>query len=224
VWDAATTTIVTELGFDAVATSSAAVVRTLGTEDGEKADRDLVLAHLATITAATDLPVTADMERGYGLSPTELVDRLLTAGAVGCNLEDTDHADKSLRDPVEQADFLAAVKQAGRDQGVDIVVNARIDTFLGRKGTGDDPLADGIARATAYRAAGADCVYPITLADPSAIAQFVEACEVVNIYASAAAPSLAELRAAGVRRISVGSHLHQHAMAAFREGAAELLR
>jgi 2-methylisocitrate lyase-like PEP mutase family enzyme len=223
VWDAPTARIVTDLGFDAVATSSAAMVRALGSEDGEHADPELVFGHLATITAATDLPVSADMERGYGLPPAEFVRRLLDAGAVGCNIEDTDHADRSLRDPREQADFLAAVKQAGRDQGVDIVVNARTDTFLGRAGTGADPLADGLARATAYRAAGADSVYPITLADLGAIRQFVDACEVVNVYASAAAPPLAELRAANVRRISVGSSLHQQAMAAFRAGAAALL-
>ena len=122
------------------------------------------------------MPVTADCEAGYGLGPDAFVAGLLDAGAVGCNLEDTDHATGALRDPGEQAAFLAAVKDAGRAAGVDVVLNARVDVHV-RGGT----LEDGLVRARAYREAGADCVYPIFCHEEEGIAAYVEAVGVINV-------------------------------------------
>jgi 2-methylisocitrate lyase-like PEP mutase family enzyme len=175
---------------------------------------------VARVAAAVSVPVTADLEAGYGLPAGELVERLHAAGAVGCNLEDTDHHGPDVLVPaVTHAARVAAVKGAG-----DVVVNARVDVFARRIGTPEEQLAAGTDRARRYLDAGADCVYPITLADEAAIASFVEAVEgPVNILARPGAPDVATLARLGVARISVGSGLFRTAMGAAR-AAAEALR
>ena len=154
-WDAASAKALVA-DAPALATTSVGLAQSLGYEDGGHIPAEEAFAALARIVAAVDVAVTADCEAGYGLEPDAFVAGLLGAGAVGCNLEDTDHATGALRDPGEQAAFLAAVKEAGRNAGVDIVLNARVDVHV-RGGT----LEDGLVRARAYREAGADCVYPI---------------------------------------------------------------
>jgi 2-methylisocitrate lyase-like PEP mutase family enzyme len=164
------------------------------------------------------VPVTADIEAGYGLAPAELVERLVGAGAVGCNLEDTDHANGGLVDRSRQADFLAAVKDAGRNAGVDVVVNARVDVA-------PDAMDDGIERALAYVAAGADCVYPIRLADEASIARFVKAVAApVNVMVSPSAPSLARLHQLGVARVSLAGGLFRVAQKAIAEHLQALVQ
>jgi 2-methylisocitrate lyase-like PEP mutase family enzyme len=195
----------------------------VGSEDGEQLSPDAAFAHVATITAATELPATADMESGYQLEPAEFVERLVRAGAVGCNFEDTSHHSvEPLVDAQTQAEQIAALKAAGRDIGVDIVVNARADIFARRVGDFDEQVSEGLRRARMYREAGADCIYPILLTDREVIASFVETVGVVNIMSLPDAPSLPELRALGVRRVSVGSQLHRVALDAFRASASEL--
>ncbi|HEU4658864.1 MAG TPA: isocitrate lyase/phosphoenolpyruvate mutase family protein [Capillimicrobium sp.] len=191
-------------GAVAVATSSAAVARALGSEDHEAMRGAEMLAAVARIREAVgdDVPVTADMEAGYGLSPEALVEGLLRAGAVGCNLEDTDHDRGGLRAVAEQVEWLTLVKAAGRAAGVDLVVNARVDVHLH-----DGTVEEGLERARAYRAAGADCVYPI-LAPLDALGAYVEAAEVVNALATLPdGPAVAELRALGVARVTFGGGL-----------------
>src|SRR5213593_1564537 len=124
-WDAATAHAVVDAGFPVVATTSAGVSGALGWADGEATPADEMFAAIARIARVVDVPVTADIEAGYGLSPEEIVRRLLAAGAVGCNLEDSDHAaGKTLRDAATQTHRLAAFKQAATAAGVDIVLNA----------------------------------------------------------------------------------------------------
>lgn len=214
VWDAGTARIVEQAGFPAVATSSAAVAEARGSADHEAMPADTAFAAVAEITRAVAIPVTADMESGYGLAPADFVARLLQAGAVGCNFEDSDHAQPGqLRDADEQAQRIAALRAAG-----DIVVNARVDTFLLQIGSPAEQLAEGIRRARLYLDAGADCVYPIGLADEDVVAEFVQAVAApVNILARPGAPSLDRLRGLGVRRISVGSGFYRQAMKAFTE-------
>src|SRR6476661_2497852 len=149
-WDAASAKALAD-GVPAIATTSVGVAETLGYADGGHVPAAEAFAALARITAAVAVPVTHDSEAGYGLDPDTFVDGLLAAGGVGCNLEDTDHATGGLRDSGEQARFLAAVRAAAGDR---VVINARVDVHL-RGGT----LEDGLERARAYRAAGADCVY-----------------------------------------------------------------
>jgi 2-methylisocitrate lyase-like PEP mutase family enzyme len=207
-WDAASAKALGE-GAAAVATTSVGVAEALGYADGGHLPADEAFAALARIVAAVDVPVTADCEAGYGLEPDAFVEGLLAAGAVGCNLEDTDHATRGLRGPGEQAEYLAAVKAAGRAAGVDLVLNARVDVHV-RGGT----LDEGLVRAVAYRDAGADCVYPIFCHDEAGIAAYVEAAAVVNVHLHPDAPDLARMAELGVARASYGGSLFRAAMKA----------
>ncbi|MEZ7129984.1 isocitrate lyase/phosphoenolpyruvate mutase family protein [Nonomuraea sp. AD125B] len=208
VWDAASARAVQEAGFPAVATGSAAVARVLGHEDGERVPVDEMMSAVARIARAVDVPVTADVERGYGLKPAELAERLLAAGAAGCNLEDSDPRTGELIDPGEQADFLAEVRAAA---GQALVINARVDTYL----HGSTSRKQALARAERYLEAGADCVYPIMLADEDEIRALVTALggRPVNVLFRPGAPSLARLAELGVARVSFGAGLHRLAHA-----------
>jgi 2-methylisocitrate lyase-like PEP mutase family enzyme len=170
-----------------------------------------MLAAVTRIAAAVDVPVTADLEDALGLGPDELAEGLRVAGVVGCNLEDSDHRGGGLRDVGEQAAYLAAVRAAAPD----LVLNARVDVHL-RGGS----LDDGLARARAYREAGADCVYPISCLDEPGIAAYVEAAGVVNVHLGPTAPPLARLAALGVARASFGTSLFRVALEAAAQAAA----
>jgi 2-methylisocitrate lyase-like PEP mutase family enzyme len=220
-WDVASARRFAVAGAPAVGTSSAAVARSLGSEDGERMTAGEMLDAVDRMARAVDVPVSADLEAGYGLDATALVAGLLGAGAVGCNLEDTDHARWGLRDVGDQAAWLTEVKLAGREAGVDLVLNARIDVHL-RGAT----LEEGLERARAYRTAGADCVYPIGVRSEDAIAAYVAAGQRVNVLALPDGPPLARLRALGVVRVSFGAGLAELALAAaelaWREFAAQV--
>ncbi|MET9745390.1 isocitrate lyase/PEP mutase family protein [Streptomyces ardesiacus] len=212
-WDAASARVFAAAGFPALATPSAGVAASLGYADGAT-PADEMFAAVARIARAVDVPVSADVEDGYGLAPEELVERLLDAGAVGCNLEDS--ADGVLKDPAEHAEWLAAVRAAAGDR---LFLNARIDTFL--RGV-DDPGA-AVGRAAAYVAAGADCVYPI--AAPVAVLPLLRAGiqGPVNVLARPGeGPSPAELGGLGATRITFGPGLQRAAERAVREQAAGL--
>lgn len=214
VWDAASAMLVEAAGFGAVATSSKAVAEALGYADGESTPVGEMLDAVARIVRVVSLPVTADLERGYGLSPAELVERIVATGAVGCNLEDSDPGTGELIDPDRHAEFLVAVREAARDHRVDLVINARIDTHLGGAGTPGERLEETVRRARRYLAAGVDCVYPIAVADPAVIGELVKLIDgPVNALYPAVRPatSIASLADLGVARISFGSDLHRSA-------------
>ncbi|HVW41510.1 MAG TPA: isocitrate lyase/phosphoenolpyruvate mutase family protein [Amycolatopsis sp.] len=202
-WDADTARLVEEAGFPAVATSSVAVAAALGYPDGEQAPVEEMFAAAARIARAVSVPVTVDCESGYGLPPREFVDRLLATGAVGCNLEDTDHAAGALRPASEQAGRLAAVREAAGDG---LVVNARIDVFL-RAEDQRSVLPEAIARARAYLDAGADCVYPILVRSPDVLADFVDAVRPAAVNGNRLPDT--DLAGLGVARISLGGGLWQ---------------
>src|ERR1041385_1311854 len=130
-WDVATARAVVAAGFPVVATSSGAVAAALGYEDHEGAPAEEMLAAAARIARGVDVPVTVDAEAGYGMEPAALVAALRDAGAAGCNLEDTDHATETRRDPGGHAEWLRAVRQAAEAEGYPLVLNARVDVFLG---------------------------------------------------------------------------------------------
>src|SRR3954451_3077337 len=130
-WDVATPGAVVAARFPVVATTSAGVAATLGYEDHEGAPADAMLAAAARIARGVEVPVTVDAEAGYGMEPAELVAALRSAGAAGCNLEDTDHAAGSLRDSGRHAEWLTAVRQAASQDGYPLVINARVDVFFG---------------------------------------------------------------------------------------------
>jgi 2-methylisocitrate lyase-like PEP mutase family enzyme len=223
VWDAATALLIEQVGFPAVATSSAAVAAVLGFEDDDSMEADVAFAAVSRISQAVTVPVSADIEAGYGLAPEALVEKLLGAGAAGCNLEDTDHRNRGALVPQHvQAARIAAVKEAARRQGVDIVVNARVDTYLHQLGSPDEQLREAIRRGAAYREAGADCVYPIGARDERHHKALVAGLEVINVLAGAEAPTVERLAEMGVARISLGSGLFRLALKKVREEAMRL--
>jgi 2-methylisocitrate lyase-like PEP mutase family enzyme len=228
-WDVATARAVVAAGFPVVATTSGGVAATLGYDDHEGAPADAMLAAAARIASGVEVPVTVDAEAGYGMEPAELVAALRSAGAAGCNLEDTDHSTGSLRDPDRHAEWLSAVRQAASADGYPLVINARVDVFLGPflagagPGTQDGLVPDALQRANAYLEAGVDCVYPILLWEPDALRRFIsEARGPVNVLRLPQLPSLAELAALGVARVSWGLLLHQEAMARFQDQLGSL--
>ncbi|TAM57271.1 MAG: isocitrate lyase/phosphoenolpyruvate mutase family protein [Chloroflexota bacterium] len=209
VWDAATARAVEAAGFAAVATSSSAVAATLGYEDGERAPAEEMFAAAARVTQAVQLPVTLDAEAGYGLPAGELVRRLLAVGAVGCNLEDSDHRAGGLRAAEAQAAWLAEVRSAADAAGVPLVINARVDVHLRAAGPPESRLGEAVRRGRAYLAAGADCVYPIMVGDELTIGGLVDGIGgAVNILFRPGGPSLARLAELGVARVSYGGGTH----------------
>src|SRR6478735_40822 len=201
-WDVATARAVVAAGFPVVATTSAGVAAAIGYEDHERAPADEMLAAAARIARGVEVPVTVDAEAGYGMQPAELVAALRSAGAAGCNLEDTDHTAGGLRDPDRHAEWLRAVRQAASADGYRLVINARVDVFLGPflggagPGTQEALVPEAVSRANASLEAGADCVYPITRWEPDALRRFTSGVSGhVNVVRLPQAPSLAELSA-----------------------------
>jgi 2-methylisocitrate lyase-like PEP mutase family enzyme len=228
-WDVATARAVVAAGFPVVATTSGGVAVTLGYEDHEGAPADEMLAAAARIARSVEVPVTVDAEAGYGMEPAELVAALRATGAAGCNLEDSDHAAGELRDAERHAGWLAAVRRAAAEAGYPLVVNARVDVFLGGflagagPGTQAELVPEALRRANAYLEAGADCVYPIALWEADALRRFVaEVGGPVNITRLPTAPPVAELAALGVARVSWATLLYRDAMARFADQLASL--
>jgi 2-methylisocitrate lyase-like PEP mutase family enzyme len=213
-WDAASARVLVEAGFPALATPSAGIAVCLGYEDGAT-PADEMFAAVARIARAVDVPVSADLEDGYGLAPKELVERLLETGAVGCNLEDSSGG--VLKDPREHADWLAEVRTAAGDG---LFVNARVDTFS----HGDADPERAIERAALYVAAGADCIYPIG-APADVLPLLRSGIEgPLNAFAKLDGEDLspAELGELGATRITFGPWLQRRAYRALREIAAPL--
>jgi 2-methylisocitrate lyase-like PEP mutase family enzyme len=226
-WDVATAKAVVAAGFPVVATTSAGVAGALGYEDHEGAPGEEMLAAAARIARGVDVPVTVDAEAGYGMAPGEVVAALRSAGAAGCNLEDSDHVAGRLRDVDAHAEWLRAVRQAASDDGYPLVLNARIDVFLhpflagAGPGTQAELVPEAVRRANAYLEAGVDCVYPITLWEEDALRSFTsEVRGPVNIVRLPQAPSLDALAQLGVARVSWGLLLYADAMARFGEQLA----
>ncbi|GAB2598606.1 isocitrate lyase/phosphoenolpyruvate mutase family protein [Streptomyces capparidis] len=216
VWDAAGARAFAEAGFPALATTSAGVAASLGYADREGTPPEEMFAAVARIARAVPVPVTADMEAGYGLSAAELVDRLLAAGAVGCNLEDTDPRSGEQRPPERQARWLAEVRAAAGDA---LVVNARVDTFLPGRGGGP---ADAVARGRCYLEAGADCVYPI-FAPAELLPELAAGTGgPVNALHLPGGPSPERLGELGAARVTFGAGLFRRALGLVDEMAREL--
>ncbi|WP_329246948.1 isocitrate lyase/phosphoenolpyruvate mutase family protein [Streptomyces canus] len=215
-WDALSARVCEEAGFPALATPSAGIAAALGHQDGST-PADEMFAAVARICGAVDIPVSADVEGGYGLAPKELVERLLAAGAVGCNLEDSRQG--VLKDPREHAEWLAEVRYAAGDQ---LFVNARVDTFS--YGDGDPERA--IERAALYVAAGADCVYPIGA--PVDVLPLLRSGiqGPVNVFGrlDGEGPSPTELGELGATRVTFGPGLQRRMARLLRESADGLQR
>jgi 2-methylisocitrate lyase-like PEP mutase family enzyme len=215
-WDAASARIFEEAGFPAIATSSAGIANSLGYPDVERIPRDEMLWILERIVWALSVPVTADMEAGYG-DPVATARAVTAIGVVGMNFEDS-RPDGSLLDIAEQARLIEEVRAVS-----DIVLNARTDVYL--FGVGDEATRFDrtVERLNAYHKAGADSLFVPGVRDAETIARLVKAVTgPLNILATAGAPSIAELERLGVRRVSVGSGPMRAAMGLTRRIAKEL--
>jgi 2-methylisocitrate lyase-like PEP mutase family enzyme len=212
-WDAASAVAIAGAGAKAIATTSAGVAWALGVPDAADLGAERAAAVIARIVATVDLPVSADIEAGYG-DVAATVTAVVRAGAVGINLED--RRDGVLLDPAAQAEQLAEARAAA---GQHTWINARTDVFL----AGSRKVDDVLARSAAYAAVGADSLFVPGLTDLAVITEIAAGPLPVAVMVWAGAPSVAELTAAGVVRISLGSAIAQAAYAVAARAAAEML-
>ena len=231
IWDVASARVVAAAGAPAIATTSAGVAWGLGAADGNRISRTLMLDRLARIVAAVDLPVTADIESGFGSAPADVADtvaRVLETGAVGVNIEDASVAPASPEEPLrpvaEQAGRLAAAREAAERAGIPLYLNARIDVFLRQAGEESGRLAETLDRARAYLDAGASGIFVLGVADAETIAALTAGIDApVNVGGSPGALAVAELGKLGVARVSLGAAIAEAAYALVDRAARELL-
>jgi 2-methylisocitrate lyase-like PEP mutase family enzyme len=223
-WDPGTARLLARLGFEALATTSAGCAFALGRRDST-VGRDLMIAHVAALAAATDLPVSADLENGYGDDVDEVAEtirRAAAAGAVGGSIEDaTGRRDPPLYEHSHAVERIAAAAQVARSLDVPFTLTARAENYL----VGRPDLGDTIRRLQGYQAAGADVLYAPGLTSTDDIAAVVRSLDrPVNVLAGLAGArlSLADLSGLGVRRVSVGSLLSRVALGAFLRAASEM--
>ena len=224
-WDAASARTVAALpGCQAVATASWSIAAAHGVPDGEAIGRDAMIAAVRTIAASVDLPVTADLERGYGDEPRDTAETIamtIDAGAVGANLEDsTGDRDRPLAAVASQARKVHVARGRAEAEGIPFVINARTDVFLRGAGGVDEALE----RGRAYAEAGADCIFVPGVGDPEAIAALVAGLPIgISVIATPAGPTLEELAGLGVARISLGPGPMGIALAALQRAAESML-
>ena len=206
-WDVATARVLEQTGIAAIATTSAGIAFALGYPDGQKISRKEMLAMVSRIATKVKIPVTADVEAGYGDRPEDaaLTARaVIESGAVGLNLEDG--SDRQLADLSLQLEKIAAVRETSRAMGVSLVLNARTDVYLLQVGNPESRFGETVKRLSAFRDAGADCLFAPGVRDLPMISQLVrELHHPLNILAGPGSPSVPHLQEAGVARVSLGS-------------------
>jgi 2-methylisocitrate lyase-like PEP mutase family enzyme len=228
-WDAASARIIELAGAPAIASTSAGVSWVHGHGDGQKLDRKGMIEAIRRMVQAVTVPVTADIEGGYGSGSiydvAETVQAVIAVGAVGINLEDSPGTDgRVLLAPERQAERIRAARTAARSARLDLIINARTDVYLMQAMAAEACFDETVRRAKIYRSAGADCVFVPGVLDRDTIAALVRAIDgPVNIMAGPGAPSTKELGQLGVARVSVGPAITQAALTATRRVARELL-
>lgn len=228
-WDAGSAAVIAAAGGKAIATTSGGVAWSLGRTDGHGLTRQEMIEQVRRIAGAVDVPVTADVEGGYGSTAddvAETVEAVVEAGAVGVNIEDSRAPGGPLFDALDQTERLRAGRAAAQGAGLpDLFINVRTDVFLFGVGAPEDRMDDVITRAAAYRDAGADCLFVPGLIDLDALALLVKAVSPlpVNVMAGPGSPTVAEFEAAGVRRVSLGTAVTQAAYTLAQRAATEVL-
>ena len=208
-WDVMSARVFAAAGFGALATSSASIAWSLGRADGENIGREEMVAAIGRVATATGVPVTADIESGYGSTPEEVgetVRLVLAAGAVGVNLEDgTPHASSRLRPSADQCARLRAARAAADDAGIPLFINGRTDVYLLGVGEPAERFENAVARAHAMLDAGADGIFVPAVKDLEIIARLAAAIPApLNVMVVHGLPPVAELAQAGLRRLSTG--------------------
>ena len=226
-WDVASARIFEESGFPAIATTSAGIAFSLGYPDGQHIPREEMMARISRVARAVHVPVTADVEWGYGSTPEDAAKTtrdLIQAGVVGMNLEDASGRQDQPLSSVELAvEKIRAAREAAVQLRAQIVVNARTDIYLLAGGNPDADYSETLRRLVAFRNAGADCVFAPGLKDAETIGRLVKAVECpLNILAGAGTPSIPELAKLGVARVSMGSGPIRATLGLLRRLAHEL--
>jgi 2-methylisocitrate lyase-like PEP mutase family enzyme len=226
-WDAMSARLFEAAGFPAVATTSGGLAWALGFSDGEHAPWSEVVAATGRIVRTVRVPVTADIEGGYGETPEQVarsVTEIIRAGVVGINLEDsTALSNLPIRNMEDSVARIQAARQAAQAAGVSILINARIDLYLKSVGDEETRFTEAVRRGKAYMTAGADCLFPFGLSDLKIIAELVKALNVpINIVGRAGGPGVAELGRLGVARISTASGPSLVVMSLIKQIAEEL--
>jgi 2-methylisocitrate lyase-like PEP mutase family enzyme len=218
-WDASSARVIEAAGAQAIATTSAAVSWTHGRRDGQTLRREEMMRVIQSIAGSVSVPVTADIEGGYGDVP-ETVRAVIAAGAAGINLEDSPGTGgETLLAPEEHAGRIRAARAQG-----DLVINARVDVYLFQVGEPASRFDETVRRANLYRAAGADCLFVPGVVDAGTISRLVRAIDgPLNIMTTPTAPTVPDLGRLGVARVSVGPGIALAALAAARRAALELL-
>ncbi|MEE6166648.1 isocitrate lyase/phosphoenolpyruvate mutase family protein [Mycolicibacterium sp. 120322] len=211
VWDAWSAKTAVEAGFEALTLGSHPVADSVGKADGEGMTYDELTARVAQISGAVDVPISVDIESGYGETPQRLIDGLLAAGAVGLNIEDTVHKEgKRLRSPEEHAALVGELRKAADAAGVHVVINARTDLFLREDGSEADRVERAVARLKLAADAGADCLYPVGRHDPETMRRLTSELPLpVNAIAIPEADDPTSFGPLGVGRISFGPFLQR---------------
>jgi len=226
-WDAASTIIYEAAGFEAIGTSSAGIAASLGVPDGEHLSRDEMLAVVERIAHSVEIPVSADMEAGYGdTAPdvAESVRRTIDAGAVGINLEDgTDDSTDGLVPRERHVRTIRAAREAAEDADVPVVINGRTDVFWRDVGEESERVERAVERANAYYEAGSDCLFVPGVTEPQTIEALVDGIDgPLNVLGGPGAPTIPELDELGVARVSVGSGPMRATLGFLREISEEL--
>jgi 2-methylisocitrate lyase-like PEP mutase family enzyme len=228
-WDVASARMVEEAGFPAIATTSAGIAFAQGFPDGQEIHPDRMFSRIAEIAAAVKVPVTADVEAGYGDTPesaAKTARSVISSGAVGMNFEDaTGDPNHPLAELSLQIERIHAIREIAKDRDAALVLNARTDIYLLGVGEAARRYDACLRRLAAFRAAGADCVFVPGLVDQQTIGRLVADLNCpVNILAVPGAPSVRQLAALGVRRISLGSGPMRAALGCLRDLAEDVKR
>jgi 2-methylisocitrate lyase-like PEP mutase family enzyme len=226
-WDVASARVLEELGYPAIATTSAGVAFALGYPDGQRVSRDEMLEVVERIARAVRVPVTADMEAGYGTTLADMAETakaIVAAGAVGLNLEDVIGETESSQVNTElQAEKIRTIRQVSASRGVSLVINARTDIYLLPIGPEAMRFERTVERLRAYRAAGADCVFAPGVKERELIEKLVKAVAApLNILVTPGCPSIPELQKMGVARASIGSGVMRSTLGLVRRIGKEL--
>lgn len=228
-WDAGSAKILADAGFPAIATTSAGIAFSQGYADGHNISRKEICAAVARCAAIIAVPLSADLEGGYGATPAdvaETVRQAIGAGAVGANIEDSIAADETpMLDEKVAIERIRAGRKAADEAGMSFVLNARTDVYLYNKGPATEAMFDmAVSRANAYAAAGARSVFVPGVTDAELIGRLADAIEApLNILAGPNSPSTAELEALGVARVSIGGSLARACLTLVETAARELL-
>ena len=227
IWDVASARVIEEAGFPALATTSAGIAYSLGYPDGQRILPEEMIARIGRIARAVKIPVSADIEGGYGVMPEMVANttrELIQAGAIGMNLEDATGDPANPLVPLEVAVAkIKAARQAALEAGVPVVVNARTDVYLLPDAQAAGGYAEAFRRLATYRDAGANCVFAPGLKDADTIGRLVQELRCpLNILAVAGSPSILELQKLGVSRVSLGSGPMRATLGLLRSMADEL--